>query len=379
MHSPQQNAYNPSFFIQNLSQKQKNYVNTIKSSGKSLLSLMNDILDLSKLEAGKIELKEEEFILRELVEEILRLFPDTLKAKDVSLNLAIADNLPKQYLGDPDRLKQILINLIGNAVKFTERGSVIITIQEYVREAERPANENEIELSFAIEDTGIGISLADQKQLFQPFSQVETSSTRKFAGTGLGLSICEKLVNLMGGQIGVNSEINQGSTFWFKVPLKFIDSWGRNSLTDEPEAYQPDDTSEGTKKSVDILVVEDNLIHQKVIKYQLEALGYDFEIVGNGVEALEKLQENSYALVLMDCQMPILNGYHTTREIRKNETMQDMIIIGLSAYGMEEERQKGLDAGMNDYLSKPYKLYQLEEMIARWTDRAFVLSEADTP
>jgi signal transduction histidine kinase/CheY-like chemotaxis protein len=358
--------------LSDLSQQQQDYVNIIQASGNSLLSLINDILDLSKLEAEKIQLKDEEFILADIVGEVVKLFSVKRKEKDVQINLAIAPNLPKQYLGDPDRLKQILMNLIGNAVKFTERGSVTITIENYQAAAELPANE--IELYFAIQDTGIGILLEDQNKLFQPFSQVNDSSTRKFEGTGLGLSICKKLVGLMGGKIGVTSEINQGSTFWFTAKLKCIalevlSPLGQKDLTQSTQDNQNQQISELRETLATILVVEDNRINQKLIKNQLKQLGYNCDIAENGAVALEKLQENSYPLILMDCQMPVLNGYDTTREIRQNETTQatqDMIIIGLTAFSMKDDRQKCLDAGMNDYLSKPCKLSQLQAMLEQW-------------
>jgi CheY-like chemotaxis protein len=217
----------------------------------------------------------------------------------------------------------------------------------------------------------IGIDTENQIQLFQAFSQVENSSTRKFEGTGLGLFICQKLVGLMGGEIGVRSEINQGSTFWFTAKFKWLDldissPLGQKDLTQESQPTQNKPISELREKLAKILVVEDHRINQKLINNQLKKLGYSCDIVENGAVALEKLQENSYPLILMDCQMPVLDGYDTTREIRQNETKQDMIIIGLTAFSMKEDRQKCLDAGMNDYLSKPCQLSQLKEMLEKW-------------
>ncbi|BAQ66564.1 response regulator [Geminocystis sp. NIES-3709] len=346
----------------NLTEEQKDYLTIIESSGKNLLNLINDILDLSKLEAGKIELHLTEFILQDIVKELINLFSFTLKKKNLTIELDITKDLPVKYLGDCQRLKQILINLVGNAIKFTSKGNIKIIIKEYSRLSDN--KQNEIELYFAIQDSGIGINLEDQKKLFLPFSQVENSTTKNFQGTGLGLSICKKLVELMGGNIGIKSNLDQGSTFWFTANLKSLSYLSSESLN-----YQTKENIIDKKfiaKQEKILLVEDNKVNQIVVKNQLKKIGYKCDIADNGQIALDLLKKKSYDLIFMDCQMPILDGYDTTLAIRQNEKTKDMIIIGLTAFAMEKDKEKCIDSGMNSYLSKPCNLNEISSAIKKW-------------
>ncbi|TAE59777.1 MAG: response regulator [Nostocales cyanobacterium] len=351
--------------LSNLSPEQRDYIQTIQSSAKNLLNIINDILDLSKLESGNIKLEKSEFFLQNMIAEIIKIFCISLTQKDLQLDIDIAPDIPDKYLGDPHRLRQILVNLLGNAVKFTSQGKIKITIHKY--QTQDKMKSKEIELYFSIEDSGIGISKEDQKNLFQPFSQVENTTTRNFAGTGLGLSICKKLVELMAGKIGVNSTLHCGSNFWFTAKLEFVDEVNDTlSVISSISQQENNDHQSVLIKSEKILVAEDNKVNQKVISNQLKRIGYECDIVDNGQAVIDKLQEKSYHLILMDCQMPILDGYDATYQIRHQEITKNLIIIGLSAFAMKDDKQKCLDAGMNDYLSKPCSIPELEKMIQKW-------------
>ncbi|NET70090.1 MAG: response regulator [Sphaerospermopsis sp. SIO1G2] len=269
------------------------------------------------------------------------------------------------YLGDADKIRQVLINLIGNAIKFTTQGNIKIIIYEYQNKSELKANE--IELYFGIQDTGMGISEVEQKKLFNRFSQIETSKNYNLQGTGLGLSICKKIVELMSGQIGVESIPEQGSKFWFTVKLEYVDKPVDKSSLKANNNHQTKNIPQSILIKIGkILVAEDNQVNQKVIKNQLKRIGYDCDIVENGQVAINKLQKESYNLILMDCQMPILDGYDATKIIRHQEANQNIIIIALSASAMTDDKQKCLNAGMNDYLSKPCSIDELQTMIIKW-------------
>ena len=352
--------------LDNLNEQHQDYVDIIRSSGNSLLNLINDILDLSKLESGKVELESIEFSLQNVIRDLLSLFEVAAQEKKLKIFVDIAKGIPNKYLGDSGRLKQILINLIGNAIKFTFTGSVKIIIQEFVaNSAVGQENEEEctIQLYFGIEDTGIGIALEAQNLLFQPFSQVESSTTRRFGGTGLGLAICKQIVELMDGSIGIKSHPNQGSTFWFTAKFQYLDCFPQAAIQ-KPSPKDP--IKSVVLKTEKILLAEDNAINQKVVVTQFQRMGYKCDIAENGEVVLEKLKQKTYDIIFMDCQMPVLDGYDTTRVIRQNEQMKDLIIIGLTAFAMKDDREKCLDAGMNDYLAKPYTIPILQEMINKW-------------
>lgn len=489
-----------------LDKQQQDFAETIFNSGDTLLTLINDILDFSKLEAGEMDLEILNFDLINCIEDITDLLANTAYTKELELALSIDADTPTQLRGDSSRLRQVLTNLIGNAIKFTAAGEVVIRVTPLT------TTPTSAVLKFAIEDTGIGIAPDQQQQLFQPFTQVDASTTRKYGGTGLGLAICKQLVELMGGAIGLESELGRGSTFWFTVPferqipsklqpiplafapnhlsqlrllviapsamnravirsqtaqwgmkideanqlaiglsqleqaaqqkqpysavivdMRLLDlvsnvSWQSiiqtyrhqtyfisltsptqiaqaqrlieagfstylvkplrqsrlyNCLSNVPhpihlspvanhsiqDVFLTDWTTENRAR-LRILLAEDNLVNQKVALNQLQRLGYKVDIAANGKEALQMLETMPYDIVLMDCQMPIMDGYTTTQMIRQIEgAHRHTIIIAMTANAMQKDQQRCLEAGMDDYLSKPVRQEDLAEKIAYWSNQ----------
>lgn len=497
-----------------LSPEQKDFAETISQSSESLLQLINEILDLSKLEAGQMNLETLDFNLEIVLENLFFLLTLTASEKSIEMSWLISENVPKNLQGDPSRLQQILINLLSNAIKFTKEGEVCIQV-ELEEETETTAT-----LYFTVQDTGIGINSTDIYKLFQPFSQVDGSTTRQYGGTGLGLAICKQLVTIMGGEIGVNSQLGKGSNFWLRIPFlksNYLQSpvtinsplknrhillvneknhYGRmichqlmswdikvteadsiesaslmlekSSKSDAKRAYdlvlinlpiskihsfqglqQLEKSSWASmpliilrsshqkapeqlkfnqgieklvkpiksfrlfqsilnslnddqlkiskiselksdhnqknrlidkKKSLKILLAEDNQVNRKVAVKLLENLGYHADVVTNGQEVIERLQEMSYDIVLMDCQMPILDGYQATAEIRRRwggdhleakETIRRPIVIALTANAMKEDEQKCIAAGMDDYLAKPVSSKELRARLKYWEEKIF--------
>lgn len=477
-----------------LDEQQLNLVKTLRISGENLLMIINDILDFSKLEAGEMRLDYDDFNLNELLENLVDLFKPQIIAKNLELAYLLPNEIPQQLQGDRFRLQQILTNLIGNAIKFTSKGAITLSITQV------SPTLNPLRLLFEVQDTGIGINPEDQVKLFQSFSQVDTSTTRQYGGTGLGLAISKQLVELMEGDIGINSILGQGSTFWFtatfpesslidnqqqlpaqqilviaKPPIsKFLTMqapiWGFNvieasnldlgtscwqtfyqqeqpfnmvifdekilksgnlellttikqqspdtklilvtstnpyELVDlaikwefdsyltkplkysqvyhclekisrgDTELVSPSISSEPQPqflvtqlrdiKPLKLLLVEDTPINQTVILRQLKLLGYEADCVNNGQDALDHLLNHDYDLVFMDCQMPILDGYETTKQLRQRQQTKDIIIIGLTAYAMKGDRQKCLDSGMDDYITKPVGMQDLATIIHKWS------------
>ena len=481
-----------------LSPEQREYAEIARISGEALLTVINDILDFSKIEAGRMEIETLDFELRTVVEEGADLLAEQAHAKGLELATLIHPEVPLDVSGDPGRLRQILLNLVSNAVKFTEAGEVVVRVQLDPDQPDEPSM-----VRFEVTDTGIGLSPEDQARLFQSFSQVDASTSRKFGGTGLGLAICRQLVELMGGRIGVQSQPGRGSNFWFTLPLpaasptprlhldnpdlkgmrvlavddnatnrtilkQSLNGWGMVATTagsgsqalvalrggveqGEPfrlvildyrmagmdglalaRAIRADASLRGVKlvlltssgrsdhaetvRKADIdafltkpirqsalydalttamgmaqisphstvltahstaearaehrlhlLVVEDNPVSQKVAARNLEKLGYRVDVAANGVEALDAVDRQSYAVVLMDCQMPEMDGYTATEEIRRGEAGGLRLpIIALTAGAMGEDRERALAAGMDDYLSKPLKVEDLEAAVQRW-------------
>jgi PAS domain S-box-containing protein len=347
----------------NLNSNQREYCEIIKASANSLLYIVNDILDLSKIEAGKLELEKIDFEITSVLGDLHRSMVHTAQAKDLSLTFDIPKSLTVNVNGDPGRLRQIFLNLISNAIKFTEKGSVHVSgkVSEETSES--------IHLQFEVQDSGIGISAETLPRLFQPFSQADQSTTRRFGGTGLGLSICQHMVEMMGGQIGVRSVLNQGTTFWFTVQLEK----SRNAVIQTKK--ERDVRSSNFKGRV--LVVEDNPVNQKVARAVLEKLGHQVTVAGNGVEALKSLDQNPFDLVLMDCQMPEMDGFEATSLIRMNGTVcnrKDIPIIAMTANAISGDREKCLAAGMDDYISKPVQVDKLEKMVSDWLRRDKVRS-----
>jgi PAS domain S-box-containing protein len=342
----------------NLSPEQKDYAESIKYSGDALLSIINDILDFSKVEAGKLTIENSEFDLMELLTETYRTFHLVSAKKEIGIEL-IMDWTPSHlFIGDDGRIRQILVNLLGNALKFTSQGSILIKVIDLA-----PWPSGLRQLRFEVIDQGIGISDEVQLKLFTPFEQGDSGTTRKYGGTGLGLSICKKLVELLGGEIGVISKIGFGSTFWFDLPLRV----GREIQLDKKDKESQVEGLESFKDKR-VLVAEDNLINQKVILKQLEKLGVKALAVANGYEVLSALEGFDYDLILMDCQMPELDGYETSRMLRnKNLTIP---ILALTANAVTGDREKCLEAGMDDYLIKPINIRQLTSALEKYLNQS---------
>lgn len=329
----------------------------IQKSADSLMSIINDILDISKIEAGKLQLDTQVFKLADLLADFAETIQPNINAKNLSFQYELEPLEGQSYLGDVGRIRQILNNLVGNAIKFTEKGFVFVDVQ-MIRE-----NAQEALLKFNVKDTGIGIAEDVQKNLFNRFTQGDDSTTRKYGGTGLGLSICQQLAELMGGEVGVNSKRNQGSHFWFTVNL-------------EKPAHQSVDASAdrivnkvtGQYEGI-VLVVDDNETNQFVAKGVLQALGLKVTLANDGAEAIKAWENRRFDLIIMDCQMPIMDGFEATAKIRQLEIERSeppIPIIAMTASAMQGDREKCLAAGMNDYITKPIETAVVERVIAPW-------------
>ncbi len=335
----------------NLSVEQQDYVGTLKISSKLLLDIVNDILDFSKIEAGKLELEESDFDLREIVAETIKLFiPEAYKRK-INLEFDIQEDIDNELHTDAGRLRQILNNLIGNAIKFTENGKVSLIVSK----------KDVGILHFEVIDTGIGIERRKQNKIFEPFSQADISTTRQFGGTGLGLAISKQLVEMMGGKIGVESEIGMGSKFWFTIKLKEnLNAAGKLSADiDLVTSVFPSDPHD-----LKVLVVDDNQINQEVALGRLQQLGIFAEVVNNGKEAVEICEKNEFDLILMDCRMPIMDGFQSTALLRRLKApFKQPKIIAMTASVTADERARCLASGMDDYLTKPMTIDALEQTL----------------
>jgi signal transduction histidine kinase/CheY-like chemotaxis protein len=388
-----------------LAEEQKKFAGTAYRSANSLLSILNDILDLSKIEAGKMELDTTDFDPREVIDEVTSLFSARAGAKGLRLHCTVDGAVPKGVRGDPMRLRQVLGNLLGNAVKFTEKGEVSVRVTLAGRGAA-----GESVMRFDVSDTGVGISPEEQERIFDAFAQADASTTRRHAGTGLGLSICTKLVAMMGGEIGVESEKGRGSDFWFTVVVQeskavptrrrpmeargltealLLEAMGSTGgagpvgngegarATGEGGALEEagNDAEDGAKRprKARILMAEDNIVNQQVIKAMLGRFAFEVDAVATGREALEALGRKRYDLVLMDCQMPEMDGYEATRELRRREAAtgaERTPVAALTANAMQGDRERCLEAGMDDYVAKPFSREKLVELLGRWLDPA---------
>jgi len=343
-----------------LTPTQRNYGKVVQSAGESLLRIINDILDFSKIESEKLALENETFNFPAAIDNIVKLLAHQANPKGITLLSEIQDAIPESLCGDVGRLQQVVVNLAGNAIKFTERGEVRIHVSTVKDMGLK------IMLCFKISDTGIGLSEEGKRHLFQPFSQADSSITRKFGGTGLGLAISKKIVELMGGEMGVESTFGKGSTFWFTVPLaKGIMGLNKgSSISEKVVPASPTPVREGVR----ILVVDDNEFNRILAQEQLAKLGFQSEVAIHGMDALRALGSVEYPVVLMDCQMPELDGYQATREIRRREANGALhtTVIAMTANVLEKDRQKCLEAGMDDCLVKPVKMENLKTILDRW-------------
>ena len=339
--------------------KQQHYIETARRSAEALLGIINGILEISKIEAGKIELEENAFDPRKEVRQVTEAFAEMAHSKGLQLNCTLSANLPRTVLGDSGRLRQILTNLIGNAVKFTEAGEVGIQ----VRAAETDALS--VLIGFEVSDTGIGIPPDKQRHIFDAFAQADGSTTRRYGGTGLGLSIARQLCEMMGGSIDLTSEPGRGSTFRFSVRLARPEAEGAPELV-APERSEA--TSAKDFAGARVLLVEDNPVNLEVAQAVLETSGCDVETATNGLEALESFERGQYRLIFMDCQMPEMDGFEAAAEIRRREAGSGsrVPIIALTASAIEGDREQCLAAGMDDYLPKPFTAEQIRSALANW-------------
>ena len=340
-----------------LTAEQREYADLVRLSAENLLGLINDILDFSKIEAGKLDLEVRDFDLQSTLEETTDLLALRAEAAGLELICQIDPDVPLQLKGDCGRLRQIIINLADNAIKFTPRGEVLISV---TRASEAAGS---VLLRFAVRDTGIGIPADQQKQLFSHFTQVDDSTTRKYGGTGLGLAISKQLAELMGGQIGIESVAGQGSTFWFTARFEAPPCGA--APTAAPVTQQP--AGEAAERGFRILLAEDNVVNQVFTRTLLSKLGYRVEVVGNGAQAVRALESADYDLVLMDCQMPEMDGYQATALIRDPTSKvrnHAVTIIALTANALAGCREKCLAAGMDDYLPKPIDSRELRSKVA---------------
>lgn len=351
---------------ESLTPNQQDCAETIRHGSETLLAIVNDILDFSKIEAGRLELSQQPFNVRRWVEGTLGFVASQAAEKQLVLSHHVAPQVPQVVVGDAGRLRQVLVNLLANAVKFTRQGKVELTVS-----ARALARAGQWELHVAVRDTGIGIPSDRRDRLFQPFSQVDASMTREFGGTGLGLAICYQLVTAMGGQIGANSTVDRGSTFYFSVPVSVEEpttsqpsASARSGVLPQPSASQPVfDATLGQRHPLKILLAEDLVINQKVTLRILQRLGYSADIANHGYEVLEALERDFYDVILMDVQMPQLDGLETSRILSARPSPP--WTIALTANATSSDRQACLDAGMNDFITKPIRIEALVEALQK--------------
>lgn len=335
-----------------LSNEQRDYVETIRSSTQTLLTVLNDVLDFSKMQAGHLHLSQQAFDIRQLSIDVLRIFESKAREKQIDLKLIAGPDLADDLHGDDMRLRQILTNLVGNAVKFTHQGRISLEVLAVDKE------EAQQTVRFRVLDTGIGIDQQGLANLFKPFVQADGSITREYGGTGLGLAISQKLVRLMGGEIQVQSEIGKGTCFYFDLEFPCLSA--TSPSTDQPASSFSHDPAEA-QTYPEILLVEDNVVNQKVLSRILQRLGYNVDLAKDGVECLEKVAEKTYGIICMDLSMPRMDGIETTEHLRKLEGPNSQAyILGLSGHAFEADRQRCLAAGMNDFITKPIDLFQLK-------------------
>jgi len=335
-----------------LDPRQRRLADTANQSATALLALIDDVLDLSRIEASKLTLQTTTFDLRELVREAVDLMATTARDKPVTLSFTIPRRLPDRLQGDPIRLRQVLINLLHNAVKFTDRGRIVLEVIVVA------ASEDDVSLRFEVRDTGIGIPDDQFDSVFDAFTQVDSSSTRRHGGSGLGLAIVKELAELMGGRVGVDSQIDEGSTFWFELSLK------RGA---EPVPVQPAPQADAVPPAR-ILLAEDDTVNQMVVAGMLESMGCRVDIVSTGDAACSAAAHQHYDLIFMDCHMPVMDGFEATRRIRGDVESGGARtpIVALTADALAGDRERCLESGMDDYMTKPVRAAQLAAAVRRW-------------
>lgn len=338
-----------------LSREQREYIEMIERSAESLLIVVNDILDFAKTEAGQLDIEISEFDPDQLIDDVQKTFLHAARKQIISLR-ADCVALPKTVRGDPARLRQVLNNLLANAIKYTHEGGVTLRVNQ------ESASDESVVLKFTVEDTGPGVSAEARERIFQPFSLVTPEGMRKFGGSGLGLSVSKRLVELMGGRIGFSSTPGKGSIFWFSIPF----GWGRHEAQQRGKRMSV--FARRDRSDARILVAEDNYVNQHVALKMLDRLGFRAHAVADGKEALQALREMHYDLILMDCQMPEMDGYQATAAIRHDlpEPLRAIPIVAMTANALKGDREKCLAAGMDDYMTKPLRPEKLAEMLDRW-------------
>ena len=330
-----------------LNSSQREIVNNLSQSGEFLRTIINDLLDYSKINAGMLDLIPKKFALHDLRNTIESIFVNRAIEKQLEFNISVASNMPSHFQGDLERITQLFVNLIGNAIKFTEEGHVNVDIEW-----------DKNQFVFSVEDTGVGIAESAYKTLFEPFTQADNSSSRNYEGTGLGLTICRKLVALMNGDIGVTSVVGTGTRFTISIPLQVVD------MPTESDRVAIGFESEGELSLLKVLVVDDIKMNQIIIQQMLSKYEIEPTIAGNGVEGLELASDNEYDIVFMDCRMPVMDGFEATQKLREKGYTKS--IVALTAGTTLEERERCIKSGMDDILSKPYTSNDLKDMLKKW-------------
>jgi signal transduction histidine kinase/CheY-like chemotaxis protein len=349
-----------------LTREQQRYLETVKTSADSMIQVLNDILDFSKIEAGKLDLHAVPFRLREALSQTLAALSMSASEKNLELACQVGRDVPDWIIGDPNRLGQVMTNLVGNAIKFTDEGEVFVR----VKTEESPADSNLITLCFTVADTGIGIAREKQQVIFESFVQADGSTTRKYGGTGLGLSISSRLARMMNGRIWVESDSGQGSTFYFTAQFERV-----AGQIDPPHPEEVSHLARSSKltdkvdRPCHVLLAEDNPVNQELAVELLRMRGHSVRIAGNGNEVLSALERESFDVILMDVQMPDMDGFQATAAIRSREknSGEHIPIIAITGYAMKGDRQRCLDAGMDGYICKPIRSKELFEVVEQFT------------